>query len=527
MLPVVVIVCLGAAILLSHQLAPRLHVALPIVLFASGVVLGFLPGVGGVHLPSEAVLVLFLPALLYWESLTTSLREIRHNLRGILSLGTGLVVFTAALVAVVAHAVGMGWGPAWVLGAAIAPTDATAVSALASGMPRRMQTMLRAESLVNDGTTLVVYGVAVGVVTGEESLGALHIAWLTVLSYGGGVLAGLLTGWLIGLLRRHLEDPLSENIATLLTPFIAFLAAESVEASGVLAVVVCGLMMSQSGPRIGTAQTRQMTNGFWSLSTEVLNGALFVLVGIQVHSAVHGLSSVDLRRAIIIVVLAASAAVAARFLWLFTTPYVLRAMDRRPEQRAQRMAARPRVVMATAGFRGAVSLAMALAVPTTVDSGGAFPERDLIVFATAGVIVVSLVQAFVLPHAIAWANLPKDEAVARERRLAQNLSIQETLDHLDEMAAKQGASEPVVERVRRELRAWLAAANESDAEDTDALSAQDFADYQRLAAGSVRRARERVFDLRDEGRIDDEVMRRLMAQLDLEELRLSEAGLRG
>ena len=158
--------------------------------------LGFVPALRQVHLPPEAMLLLFLPALLYWESLTTSLREIRSNLRVIVLASTLLVIATAAAVAAVGHALGLPWGPAWVLGAALAPTDATAVGVLARALPRRTVTTLRAESLVNDGTALVVYGLAVGVTVGEESLATLHVAGLFLLSYGGGALAGVLVAWL-------------------------------------------------------------------------------------------------------------------------------------------------------------------------------------------------------------------------------------------------------------------------------------------------------------------------------------------
>src|SRR4051794_2491669 len=182
------IVVLGGVILASGVLARRLRIAPPVLLLTSGVLLGFIPALREVHLPPETMLLIFLPALLYWESLTTSLREIRSNLRPIVLLSTVLVVVTAGAVAVGAHALGMPWGPAWLLGAALAPTDATAVGVLARALPRRMVTMLRAESLVNDGTALVVYGLAVGITVGSEHLSAPHVGLLFLLSYAGGVL---------------------------------------------------------------------------------------------------------------------------------------------------------------------------------------------------------------------------------------------------------------------------------------------------------------------------------------------------
>src|SRR3954454_13700132 len=378
------VVVLGGAILACGVLDRRLRIAPPVLLLTSGVLLGFIPALREVHLPPETMLLLFLPALLYWESLTTSLREIRSNLRPIALLSTVLVVATAGAVAGVAHGLGLPWGPAWVLGAAVAPTDATAVGVLARALPRRMVTMLRAESLINDGTALVVYGLAVGFTVGDEELSLPHVSGLFLLSYGGGILAGLVAAWLAVHVGRRLEGPLHANVAVLVTPLLAYLLSELQHASGVLAVVLCGLIMSQVAPREGRPDTRQQTAAFWSLATFALNGDLFILVGLEVQAAARNLTSVDLLRGVIAVVAVSAVVIASRFAWLFTTPYLIRALDRRPQQRARRVGSRPRVVMAVAGFRGAVSLALALAVPQTLNSGEPFPGRDLIVFVTAG-----------------------------------------------------------------------------------------------------------------------------------------------
>src|SRR4051812_15605205 len=282
------------------------------------------------------MLLLFLPALLYWESLTTSLREIRSNLRVIVLASTLLVIATAAAVAVVGHALGLPWGPAWVLGAALAPTDATAVGVLARALPRRIVTVLRAESLVNDGTALVIYGIAVAVTVGQEELGVGPVSWLVLLSYGGGIVAGGLTGLLSTWVRRRIDDPTLENMAVLVTPFVAFLLADLVHASGVLAVVVCGLLMSQTAPRITSAAARQQMVGFWSLATTVLSSALFLLVGLQAQTAIRNLTSTSAAQAIVDIVLVTAVVVGTRWFWLYTTPYVIRLLDRRPAQRARR-----------------------------------------------------------------------------------------------------------------------------------------------------------------------------------------------
>jgi CPA1 family monovalent cation:H+ antiporter len=301
----------------------------------------------------------------------------------------------------------MPWGPAWVLGAAVAPTDATAVTALARALPRRDLTVLRAESLINDGTAMVIYGVAVGVTVGEEHLSGWHLAWLFLLAYVGGAAAGLATGWLVVQVRHRLDDPLLGNVLTILTPFTAFLLAELIHASGVLAVVVCGLVISQAAPRVIQADARQITVAFWSLSTFLLNAALFVLVGLELQSAVRGLGSGVLARGLVAVGAVTAVIIGIRFAWIFITTYLIRLLDRRPQQRQRRVSNRARVVSGVAGFRGAVSLAAALAVPQMVASGEPFPGRDVIIFITAGVILITLVlQGLLLPSVVRWARLP-------------------------------------------------------------------------------------------------------------------------
>jgi Na+/H+ antiporter len=514
------VVVLGAALLCAGIVARRVRVAPPILLLLCGIALGFLPALREVHLPPEAMLLLFLPALLYWESITTSLREIRNNLRVIVLASTLLVIATAAAVAAVAHALGLPWGPAWVLGAALAPTDATAVGVLARSLPRRTVTTLRAESLVNDGTALVVYGLAVGITVGEESFGALHVSGLFLLSYGGGALAGVLIAWLVTQTRRRLDDPLQENVLILLTPFSAFLLAEVVGASGVLAVVVCGLIMSQTGPRVGRADSRQLTTAFWTLATYLLNGALFVLVGLEVQSAIRGLTSTDLTRGLFAVAVVSAVVIGVRFAWLFTMPYVIRALDRRPQQRLRRVGPRGRIVNGVAGFRGAVSLAAALAVPATLASGEPFPGRDLIVFVTAGVIAVTLLQALVLPAVVRWARLPLDTSVEEEQRLAQTEATGAALAALPEVAAELGTDPDVVDRTRREYEEHLHLVHR-DLDDDDEPATRHEEQYAALRLALLGRKRATVVALRDQQRIDDIVLRRYQARLDIEEVRLS------
>lgn len=517
------VVVLGAALLLGNVLGKRFGLAPPIMLLFVGALLGLVPAVRQAQLPPEVMLLLFLPVLLYWESLTTSMREIRSNLRGIVLLSTVLVICTAGAVAVAGHALGLAWRPAWVLGAAVAPTDATAVGALARSLPRRQVTVLRAESLVNDGTALVVFGLAVGVTVGEDHLTLPHVGALFLLAYGGGAAVGMLVAWINMNLRRRLDDPLLGNLVMILAPFTAYLLAELIEASGVIAVVVSGLIMAQVAPSLIRAEHRRQALAFWPLATFIINGTLFVLVGVSLQYAVRHLNRSDLQDALIAVGVVSVALVLVRFAFLFSSAYLIRLIDRRPEQRLRRMSHRARVVSGFAGFRGAVSLAVALSVPEALDSGAPFPDRAFIVFVTSGVIVVTLVaQGLLLPGVVRWARLPRDTSVDEELVLAETTATEEAIEALPRLADELGTTPNVAEWLRQEYGARLATvrARGTESNDDDALLQNRHYTDLRLALIGHKRAT--VVRLRDQRQIDDTVLRRIQADLDKEEVRLAE-----
>lgn len=522
MLSLELVVLLGTAILIAAGLARTLHIAPPILMLVSGVALGFIPLLHSVTLPPDLVLLLFLPALLFRESLTTSLREIRKNLRGIILTSTLLVVATAGIVAVVAHAFGIPWAPAWVLGAAVAPTDATAVGAFTRSLPRRNVTILRAESLINDGTALAIYGLAVAVTLGHDTVTPLRVSWLFILAYGGGGALGAIFAWLVLRIRGRMNDPRQETLITIITPFAAYLAAELIGASGVIAVVVCGLIMSQAQPREGRATTRRQSDAFWNISTFLLNAILFVAVGIQLHATVRGLDNQLFVRGVIVIAILAVVLIGVRIAFLFASAYGIRVLDRRPEQKLRRVSNRARIMSGLAGFRGAVSLAAALAIPRLMPSGHAFPNRDFIIFVTAGVIVVLLVfQGLVLPVVVRWANLPRDTAVEQERRLAETTAIERALEVLNDVAKRLGTTPEISSRLRTEYEQHLRVirAHEDEADDDEALQIDD--QYTELRLEMLAEKRRTVVSLRDSGDIDDLVLRQVQKQIDIEEVRLA------
>ncbi|MBW8872290.1 MAG: Na+/H+ antiporter, partial [Leifsonia sp.] len=435
---------------------------------------------------------------------------------------TLLVVLTAAVVAVLAHALGLPWGPAWVLGAAIAPTDATAMTSFTRALPRRNVTILRAESLVNDGTALVLWSLAVGFTVGDAdvSFGGVTVTFL--IAYLGAAAVGALIAWLAIQARKRLRDAITQNIAMLLTPFVAYLLAELIHASGVLAVVVAGLIISQVGPRIGVAEGRRQSDAFWSFSTFLLNASLFVLVGIELPRSTSELALRDLGMGLVAIVAVTLAIVAVRFAFQFGSVFLIRLLDRRPQQKARRMSSRWRVVSSLSGFRGAVSLAAALAVPATIGSGQPFPERDFIVFVTTGVIVVTLVvQGLILPAVVRWAKLPADESVGHELRLAETSATRAALDELPELARRLGVDPELSERIQGEFEEHLELldAEDESKEGEDAVERSRQDTELRLALLNCKR--EEVLRLRDEGEIDDIVLRDVQRRLDVEEVRLT------
>jgi len=335
------------------------------------------------------------------------------------------------------------------------------------------------------------------------------------------VLSGGLVGLVSWQVRRRMDDPMLEGIAMLVTPFAAFLLADAIHASGVLAVVSCGLFMSQVTPRITGAVARQIIIPFWALSTTVLSSALFVLVGLSAQSAFRGLTSTTLVRALLDTLVVTAVVIGVRWVWTYTTPYLIRLVDRRPAQRLRRIGARQRTVNAMVGFRGAVSLAAVLAVPHTLDSGAPFPDRDLIVLITCGVIVLTLLQALLLPSVVRFARLPDDTSVAEEIQLAEVLTLDAAIEAIDTTAAELGSGEMVVARVRHELdkQRRLVAAGGADGDPV----VQHDDQYTSLSLALIGRRREALLELRDAQRIDDIVLRRVKARLDIEEVRFLRA----
>jgi CPA1 family monovalent cation:H+ antiporter len=505
-------------------LAAVIDVPYPILLVLGGLVLGFVPGIPAVSMPPELVLVVFLPPLLYWAAFLASPRDLRADLRAISMAAVGLVLATTVAVAAVAHAVvdGLPWAAAFALGAIVSPTDPLAATAIARrlGVPRRLITVLEGESLANDATALVAYRVAVAAVVGGGF--TLWEAGLRfVAGAAGGVAIGLLAGWLVAQVRRRIEDPLVEIVISLASGYLAYLPADRLGASGVLAAVTTGLYLGWHAPELASVSTRLLGTSFWKVLNYLLNTVLFILVGLQLHAILDGVSG---RAAPTLLGQAAAVSgvvIAVRLAWGFTMPYVVRAIDRRPSQRARRVGARQRLVSAWSGMRGAVSLAAALALPLEGEAGRPFPERNLIILLTFAVILATLVlQGLTLPVLIRWLGVTGDGVEQREELRARLGATAAALARLDELAGEDWTRDDTVERLRgmydyrrRRLKA-LAGKIEDDGYEDRSLA------YQRLVRELLEAQRRAIVELRNQGTIGTDVMRRVERDLDLEDSRL-------
>src|SRR5215210_2282841 len=512
-----------AAALLLLAVSQFVRVPYPILLVLGGVGIGFVPGAPHVELSPDLVLVAVLPPLLYGGAFFTSLRELRASMRAIGLLAVGLVLVTMVAVAVVAHMAipGLGWPGAFVLGALVSPTDPTAAAAIAErlGLPPRLVALIEGESLVNDGTALVAYRFAVAaVVTGSFSL--FEASWQFVLNVVGGIAIGLAVGYLIRQLRRRIDNSPVEITIALLSGYFGYLPAQAAGVSGVLAAVTVGIYMGWHTPELTTAQTRLQGEAVWEIVFLLLNGLLFALVGLQLPSVLDALSGRSTWSLIGYAALVSAVVVAARFAWLLAT-YLAAVLSRRIREDDPAPSWREKAVVAWSGMRGAVSLAAALSLPLTVEAGTAFPDRDLIIFLTFGVILATLVvQGLTLPGLIHVLRLEDDGLAEKEEAKARIRAAEAAVERLEELVDEEWVREDTAERIRglygfRQERFRSRFDPEADGAADDRSR-----DYQRLRRELLEAERRAVQDLRREGRIDDAVMRRVVRDLDLEEARL-------
>jgi monovalent cation/hydrogen antiporter len=361
----VLIAGLLVAVVVLGALARWLSIPYPIVLVIGGAAFGFVPGLPEVRLDPEVVLVVFLPPLLYAAAFFADFRYMRANLRGISLSSIGLVLATMAAVAATAHALvpGMPWAMAFALGAVVSPTDPLAATVVMRrlGVPARLVSAAESEGLFNDSSALVAYRVAVAAAVG----GSFSLAEAGMRFVGGaaaGIAIGLAVGWVIAEIRKRIDDAQLSITISLLSGYAAFVPADALGVSGVLAAVTTGIYMGLRGPRIISARTRLQGFFVWDVLDFIVNATLFVLIGLQLRTVVDGLGGYSAERVAVWAIAISGTVVLVRLVFFNTVPFLIRALDRRPSQRARRVGWRPRFVIAWSGMRGAVSLATALAL---------------------------------------------------------------------------------------------------------------------------------------------------------------------
>jgi Na+/H+ antiporter len=513
-----------AALAGTALLARRINVAPAILLLLAGIALAFVPGIPQLELPPELVLLLVLPPLIYSASVAMSWREFKFNLRPIMLLAVGCVIFTACAVAAATHyLIGLPWNVGFLLGAIVAPPDVVAPLAIARklGLPRRILVILEGEGLANDATALILYRFAVvAISTGAFSLPKATGAF--VLITVGEMLFGAAVGWLSLRARHRARDPQVEITLSLITPYIAYWVPEHFGGSGVISTVACGLYISWNGPLLISSATRLQGIFFWDLVIYLIEGLLFLLTGFQMRSLFEKSKAFPLDDILSATALVAVIVVIARFAWVFPAIYLPR-LSRRLRERDPAPPWQWPFVIAFTGVRGAVSLAAALALPFTLPGGQDFPYRDLILFVSFGVIFITLVGLGLgLPAVVKWLGLAQagraEHLAEHESELAaRREALAAALKSLDAITDDRELSDEVVKllRARHEIRAnQLPDSLDPEAREVSAEGTQ-------LTRELISAERKFIHVLLRDGKITDEVRRRIERDLDLEEASLA------
>src|SRR5512133_3679259 len=450
-----IFVGLMLAVAVLALLARRVSLPYPILFVLGGLVLALIPGLPRIRLDPDLVFLFFLPPLLYPAALFTSWRDFRANIRPISLLAIGLVLLTTAAVAWLAHYyMDLPLAAGFVLGAIISPPDAIAATAITDRLkvPRRIVTILEGESLVNDATALVAYRFAVlAVATGSFSLA--RASWQVVFVAVGGALTGMAVGWLAEQFHKRVDDAPIEITVELLVPFAAYLLAERLGVSGVLAVVSAGLHMGIRAPALLNYKTRLQAGPVWTMLEFLLNGFVFILIGLQLPEVLKVLAgrSIPLPRLLWYAILISLAVIVLRILLVFPATYLPRLLSRRIRQREPRPRWQNVAIVAWTGMRGVVSLAAALALPLTRQDGSPFPGRDLILFLAFVVIVATLVlQGLSLPVLIRWLGIEEDRSMENEERKARIQANRRALVSLERVTEPDPAGADAVRRLRAE-----------------------------------------------------------------------------
>jgi Na+/H+ antiporter len=510
--------------------AKRFNLAPSILLVIAGIGMALVPGLPAVRLAPEVVLLVILPPLIYSAGVAMSWREFKFNLRPIGLLAFGGVVFTTCAVAVAAHYIlDFSWATGFVLGAIVSPPDAVAPLSVARklGVPRRVSVVLEGEGLANDATALILYrfavaAVATGAFSIEEAGGTFILIVIGEIIYGIGV------GWVSLRLRQWAHEPRVEITLSLMTPYLSYWVPAHLGGSGVLATVACGLYVSWNGPRIISSATRLQGIFFWDLTVYLVEGVVFLLTGLQTRALIEQTQAFSIRDLLIATAWTTLIIIVARFIWVFPVVHIPRWVSKSLAKRDPLPPWQQTFFLAFTGIRGVVSLAAALAIPYTLENGQPFPHREMILFVTFGIIVVTLVgQGLMLPYVVEWLGLTR---IAKQEHIAEihaeiaarQMALDEMTKRLDQFIDQRELPDEVVTllRTRNESRLQLLPTNLTGGIENARLSVN-------LKRELIEAERDFIFQLMQEGKITDEARRRIEYELDLEEASVANRGKAG
>lgn len=516
------VIILLAVVTALAELADKVRIPYPILLVLAGMGIGLFPGLPIITLDPDIVFLVFLPPILYAAAWSTSWPDFKAAKRPITLLAIGCVIFTTCAVALIAHSFipGMDWPEAFVLGAIISPPDAVAATAATKGLgvPRRIVTVLEGESLVNDATGLIAYRYAVAaVVTGTFDL--WDASWHFVLVAIAGIGIGFATGFVFRFIHRITPDnPTTDTALTFLAPFVAYLSAEAVHVSGVLAVVVAGLYLSWHSSEFFSQQSRLQATGSWNTVIFILNGIIFILIGLQLPLIMKNIETYSLGQMVKYGVIISLAVIVGRIIWVYPGAYLPRWLSRDIRAREPGTTFGLVTIVAWSGMRGVVSLAAALALPLTIAGNEPFLNRDLIIFITFCVIFSTLVlQGLTLRPLIRLLGLKRDghEQVAEED--ARVFLASAVIEHVEENYSL-ALSEEVLNQVKTKYEIRIQRLRKDQMQRR--LDDQEIIEFHRIQQELLNLERKHLLDLRRKGKISDEAMRKIEYELDLEETRL-------
>lgn len=522
----IVFILLLTFVVVFALLARKLAIPYPIVLVVAGLLVSFIPGLPQIALNPDVIFLIVLPPLLYSAAWWTSWREFSHNLVSIFLLAFGLVGFTVFAVASLAPAIlpGFDWKSGFVLGAAVATTDAIATAAIARrvGLPRRLTDILEGESLVNDATGLLALQIGVAMLLGNATptVGStlVRLVFLTVVGIG----VGLVVGVVIDAIERFIEDGPVEIAISILVPYASYFAAEAVGGSGVLAVVTSGLFLSRRSVHFFSPAVRIESNAVWNSLAFLLNSFVFVLVGLQLPSVLAGIRAVSFGALVVQAMVFSAAVIILRMLWVFPgawIAYFIRTSFLKQDE------PRPKLknifIIGWAGMRGVIALAAAMALPATLAHGAPFELRNLIIFYTFSVIFVTLVvQGLTLGPLIRMLGVNGSAPPTCEEEEARKIVLDAALAHLEKVRSDGWMPfTDVYDDLHQHYSQRLAALTDEGGDEHGSHADHSLAEAS-LARELLQVERETAIRLRDERRISDDVLRQLQQEADLTELRL-------